>query len=238
MKSSKIYKKNYSGVFFDLGGTLLYPNPIKMGEIFQTIFSSVPKLDEWMRSIYETTDKVDKLIKTNGTLPQGWWTVYFSEIISRLNLPIKPEQKLCEKFCQQLADFHQKENLWSFKTEFADELLGELKSENYILGIISNSDGRVKEQIEQAGWIKFFDFILDSHIVGCEKPGNKIFELAFEKSGLSSKQALFIGDFENVDIAGAHNVGMDAVLFDPGDLSSGFSGKRITKLFDIKNFLE
>ena len=43
------------------------------------------------------------------------------------------------------------------------------------------------------------------------KPHKEIFEYALQKTGATVKESLMIGDALDVDVAGAFNVGMDAV---------------------------
>src|SRR5207249_7146899 len=58
------------------------------------------------------------------------------------------------------------------------------------------------------------DFILDSHVVGVEKPRPEIFHMALKRAGIEAREAVFVGDSYATDIAGARAAGLRGVLFD------------------------
>lgn len=93
------------------------------------------------------------------------------------------------------------------------ELLEHLKKECIPLGIISNYDPRIKSMISNIGLSHYFDFILSSYEVGCEKPDIKIFREA-ESHVKSSNRELFlhVGDSYLLDFKGAINAGWSACL--------------------------
>ncbi len=59
-----------------------------------------------------------------------------------------------------------------------------------------------------------FDFILASAEVGSAKPDETIFAEALKRSGVSPHEACHIGDEPRVDVQGANNAGIDAILID------------------------
>ena len=56
------------------------------------------------------------------------------------------------------------------------------------------------------------DPIVISYRVGKEKPHRMIFETALEEAGVAPEAALMVGDDYEADVAGAHALGMKAVL--------------------------
>jgi putative hydrolase of the HAD superfamily len=93
--------------------------------------------------------------------------------------------------------------------------MDELDARGLVLGIISNSDGRLDGRLEEIGIRDRFDFVLDSAVVGVSKPDPRIFEMAVEASGLGPRETAYVGDYYEVDVVGARGVGMAPVLFDP-----------------------
>lgn len=85
-----------------------------------------------------------------------------------------------------------------------------------VTGVISNSNGAIAGILESLGLTPCLDFVLDSFVVGVEKPDPRIFRLALERAGVRPDQAVYIGDFYSVDVLGARAVGMSAILLDPG----------------------
>ena len=50
--------------------------------------------------------------------------------------------------------------------------------------IVSNAEGQVEADAKRFGLAKFFDVIIDSHVVGVAKPDPQIFQLALERLGV------------------------------------------------------
>jgi putative hydrolase of the HAD superfamily len=82
--------------------------------------------------------------------------------------------------------------------------------------VISNSNGTVEALLTSLGLAPHLDFVVDSFVVGLEKPDARIFQLAVARAGLEPSQAVYVGDLYSVDVAGARGAGLDAVLIDPG----------------------
>jgi putative hydrolase of the HAD superfamily len=82
--------------------------------------------------------------------------------------------------------------------------------------VISNSNGTVEALLTSLGLGAHLDFVIDSFVVGVEKPDARIFRLALARAGLEPSQAVYVGDLYSVDVAGARGAGLEAVLIDPG----------------------
>lgn len=81
------------------------------------------------------------------------------------------------------------------------------------LAVVSNFDyaPTARMVLEREGVTELFEAILVSDEVGWRKPAPRIFEQALEAMGLAPGAALFVGDRADIDVAGAHGVGMRAV---------------------------
>jgi HAD superfamily hydrolase (TIGR01509 family) len=98
----------------------------------------------------------------------------------------------------------------------AAEALRELRAAGIVTGVISNSNGSVRQALESAGLAASLDFVIDSTVVGIAKPDPRVFALGLEAAGVNASEAVYVGDSYFVDVRGARAVGMGAVLFDPG----------------------
>ena len=92
------------------------------------------------------------------------------------------------------------------------EALDRLRAAGLRLGVVSNSDGRVEEALVAAGLRDRFDVVLDSALVGVEKPDPAIFRAALDALGVAPAEALYVGDLYEVDVVGARAAGMPAAL--------------------------
>jgi putative hydrolase of the HAD superfamily len=83
-------------------------------------------------------------------------------------------------------------------------------------GVISNTArGDCEQVLDSVGLTSYFTQILDSFLVGVEKPDPRIFELAAAKLGVTLHQTAFVGDIYEVDVIGARRAGMQPILLDP-----------------------
>ena len=89
-------------------------------------------------------------------------------------------------------------------------------SEKYQLHLISNGFQESTEmKIETTGLGVYFDTIVISECVGCNKPDRAIFEFALDGAKAKVEESLMIGDSIEADIRGAQAFGMKAIFFNP-----------------------
>ena len=86
----------------------------------------------------------------------------------------------------------------------------------YKLGLVSNF--AIPEcawrLLSKFGLNEFFDVVLVSGAINKRKPSSEIFERALKTLGVNSSEAVFVGDMPGLDVKGAKNVGMKAVLIE------------------------
>jgi HAD superfamily hydrolase (TIGR01509 family) len=111
-----------------------------------------------------------------------------------------------------LGRMHQEQHLWSSVPPATRDALARLKASGLLLGVVSNSEGRVEQALEAAGLRDYFDVVVDSGRIGIEKPDPRIFHAALEALGVAAEEALYVGDLYEVDIVGAQAAGLEAVL--------------------------
>lgn len=108
--------------------------------------------------------------------------------------------------------------LWNTAEPDAVSALARLRDAGIAAGVISNSNGTVRSTLDAGGLTPYLDFVLDSSVVGVEKPDRRIFELALREAGVAAHEAVYVGDLYSVDVLGARGAGLDAILLDPADL--------------------
>ena len=111
-----------------------------------------------------------------------------------------------------LAQMHRERHLWSAVPARTHESLARLRAAGLRLGVVSNSDGRADEALRAAGLRQYFDVVVDSSLVGLEKPDPRIFHAALDQLGAAASETLYVGDVYEIDVAGARAAGMEAVL--------------------------
>jgi putative hydrolase of the HAD superfamily len=83
------------------------------------------------------------------------------------------------------------------------------------LAVVSNSNGSVARLLENHGLTRWLDAVVDSGVVGFEKPDPRIFHHAAAALGVEPADAVHVGDLYSVDVVGARAAGVRAILLDP-----------------------
>ncbi len=105
--------------------------------------------------------------------------------------------------------------LWCAVMPGVPQALSSFKESGLDLVLVSNSDGTVEQNLKANGLATYFSHIVDSAIVGVEKPDPGIFDHALSLSGAHKETTVHVGDMYFADIAGAQAAGLKAILLDP-----------------------
>ncbi|MFH1512949.1 MAG: HAD family hydrolase [Bacillota bacterium] len=89
-------------------------------------------------------------------------------------------------------------------------------SKDYKLAVIANQSSGAEARLEGYGILRYFDFIINSAVVGLHKPDPRIFLLALEKAGCRPCEAVMIGDRPDNDVYPAKQLGMRTVRIRQG----------------------
>ena len=107
------------------------------------------------------------------------------------------------------------------------------------VGLISNMNQNGDELADSLGLLPYLDFSITSHEVGAEKPDPLIFERALERADARPESAVHVGDQLTSDVAGALNVGINAVLLDRDGNHKDYKAQpRIADLSELPELLE
>lgn len=125
-----------------------------------------------------------------------------------------PENEVVS-FLEEAWKAHLDLNLWCKVPPGLGEALDALRATGTHVAVISNSEGMLEGLFTTLGIRNHFDLVVDSGIVGVEKPDPRIFRFAFEKFGVKPEQALHLGDIFTTDVLGARAAGCRVGLIDP-----------------------
>src|SRR5262249_42956901 len=107
------------------------------------------------------------------------------------------------------------QRLWSQLLPGVEEALRTLRDAGLTLVVASNSDGTVEEGLARLGLRADLHAVVDSAVVGAEKPDPAIFRHALTVAGARAERTLHVGDLYSVDVVGARAAGLHALLLDP-----------------------
>jgi len=128
---------------------------------------------------------------------------------------------------------HREATLWRVVRPGTFEALKAFKSAGYKLAIVSNAEGQVEADAKRFGLARYFDVIIDSHIVGVAKPDPRIFQIALERLGVRPDEARFAGDIYSIDVEGARAAGIEARLIDQHQRYSWVEPEKIRHVVEL-----
>lgn len=112
--------------------------------------------------------------------------------------------------------------LWRHVTPWAHAGLAALARVDVRLGVVSNADGTVADQLLEhrlaqvgPGRGVVLDVLVDSAVVGVAKPDPAIFAHALEPLGVAADRTWYVGDTVTFDVAGARAAGIHPLHLDP-----------------------
>jgi len=137
-------------------------------------------------------------------------------------------------------------DLWRRGVAGSVDGLKRLAASGRKLGIVSNADGTIEEQLRRNEICQVGEglgvpvlAIVDSHIVGVAKPAAEIFRHALEPLGVAPEDAVYVGDTVRYDVRGARAAGLRPVHFDPFDLCADrLDHTHVRRLMDLEALLD
>lgn len=200
-------------VFFDAGNTLLSLNYATIVDALAREGFPVGRDEVWRAECRARVMLDPFLAEVQLRESEVVFVRYMRHICEELGVAWGEKTK---RALERLQEIDRRQSLWRGSAmPGAREVLGELKARGYLLGVISNSDGRVESYLDEADLTEYLSVIVDSRIVGIEKPDPQIFTVALERTGVLPAQAVYVGDLYSLDVVGARTAGLDAILLDP-----------------------
>jgi len=209
MSSKK--KEKLKALLFDFGGTLAFLD----FELLAREFSREGrKLDALAleHAEYAGRAAIDRHLMSEGNsqATSAAYEFFFRGWMTAAGIPADEFHECAAKF----GAIHREATLWRVVRPGTFEALEAFKSAGYKLAIVSNAEGQVEADAKRFGLAKYFDVIIDSHIVGVAKPDPRIFRIALERLGVGPDEAKFTGDIYSIDVEGARAAGIEARLVD------------------------
>ena len=232
-------------VFFDLDDTLCDSDTawhIAVRETFQLLCKRVPGVSEeafteaWTKVHQELFQQLNAGKRSMAEVRDSRFQCVFKE----LGLPTS-------KITEELNDFLSTRYIASLHLYEDVAVLEELHA--YHIGIITNGahDKHTDSQfskVRHLGLSERIQSLTISDEVGVRKPNIEIFEVACKRAGVLPKDAMFVGDSIENDIAGANRAGITSVLIDRKsdilipEIAAGRPDYSVSNLYDVLSCLE
>jgi len=219
-------------VLFDAGGVLLDLDYAYLRRLIEVRQGAVA-VEDLARFEAAARDEIHRQV-TGGGRASDAWRDYFHVILGRVGVPAAEQPGIVDS----LWEAHQRFGLWTVAIPGSPEIVAELKRRGYRLGVVSNAEGRVEQDLDAAGYRGLFETVVDSHVVGVEKPDPEIFRIALQRMEAAAERAVYVGDLPAVDLAGARSAGLSAVLLDRFDLYPDAPAPRLRSLAELPALLD
>jgi len=226
-------------IFFDAGNTLVYPQldervsdlaaagfAVRIEDFYEAERLAKKRLDQWMWPQIRRGD-------VPRTVDREYWAYFLSALMEVIGAPAAEHTRLTRLVYDGFRDIR----CWCVVPPEIPAYLSSLKDRGFFLGVISNSGGKLEEQLRQLKLRDYFDAVVDSAIVGVEKPHPEIFHLALEGARIKRDEAIFVGDTHAIDVGGARLAGLRGVLIDRVGAYPDVKCRRITSLPELDDVL-
>ena len=227
-----------STVFFDAGETLLHAEPTFAHLFARTLRAAGhdvtdAALEERMHVIADrfsaAAAKGDRWTTTVLDSRRFWFETYAAVLEG---LAIEPTDELAESL---YATFTDTGNYVAFPDVLPT--LEALVAAGYRLGLISNFESWLERLLHDLDLARFFDVRVISGLEGVEKPEPEIFERALARAGVGAREAAYVGDSPEFDVAPSSSLGMRAFLIDRRDRHDAGPGTKLARLTDLPGAL-
>jgi putative hydrolase of the HAD superfamily len=205
-------------VILDVGGVLLVPHAEMVSQVLAP-FGLTLDADQAERAHYFGVRALDAA--EEDMLAER--RAYLEGYAESLEMPADRREEAIER----MAELWGRSNLelWRQRVSGSVDGLRRLARTGRKLGIVSNADGTIEEQLRRNEICQLGEglgvpvlAIVDSHIVGVAKPAAEIFRHALDPLGVAPDRAIYVGDTVRYDIRGARAAGLHPVHFDPYEL--------------------
>ena len=166
----------------------------------------------------------------------GIWRAYLGAYVETLAIPGPRRPSAIRALSRAFASG----TLWMRPIESARRGLRQLAQSGLRIGVVSNAEGTVERRLRELAICQVgpgpgtpVEVIIDSELVGVEKPDPAIFEPALAAMELEASCCLYVGDSVRNDVRGALAAGLTPVLMDPEGLHDSQGHARVQELTEV-----
>jgi putative hydrolase of the HAD superfamily len=166
------------------------------------------------------------------------WRIYLNGYVSSLGIPDAQLDGTIDRLDSLWRS--PSADLWQRVLSGSIAGLRTLDDAGLKLGIVSNSDGHVEEelirneicQVGPGSGVRVLT-IVDSGVVGVAKPDPTIFDFAIPVLGLDPSEVVYVGDSVKYDVRSAEAAGMTPLHFDPFGLCDEVDHAHVGRVEDV-----
>ncbi len=208
-----------TALFLDLGNTLVSIDFAWVrDELDQRGVSATES--ELQRAEAAARPSVSRAVRQTGNSEGGdafhrYLTAVLGGVASAAAMSDRERDGLAADLVPVLRVPGQSHRLWSTLLPGVRQTLEAFHRAGLPVVVVSNSDGSAADIVDRQGLRDLVRGVVDSHVIGIEKPDRGIFDHALALVGASPGTVLHVGDIYDVDVVGACGAGLHAMLIDP-----------------------
>jgi putative hydrolase of the HAD superfamily len=216
-------------LLLDAGGVLVLPNWRRVSETLRRygVEADVAGLRAAEPAVKFA---IDSFVGVSTSSDAKRWGDYLEGVLKTAGVPLDGSAL---EALREIRRYHAENNLWEEVPDDVVPALERIRELGLTIAVASNANGTVQRAFDRLGLSEYFDVVCDSHFEGVEKPQPRFFEIVLERCGGRRETTLHVGDLYHVDVVGARNSGLDAVLLDRHDQYAGFDVERIRTLGEL-----
>jgi putative hydrolase of the HAD superfamily len=205
------------GMAFDVGGILLLPRPDLVADrLTESGFAAPADEDRYRLAHYAGAAAVD-VVPDEADVSS--FRSYVTGYVAGLGFDGDEAGAVVEALLPIWRGF--RGGLWTWPDPAGVRLLADVAC-LVPTAIVSNADGQVARALldagicqEGPGSLAAVTRVVDSTLVGVQKPDPAIFRHALDALGLEAHEVLYLGDTYEADVVGARGAGLPVVQLDP-----------------------
>ena len=214
-------------LFLDAGGVLVDPDWDRVAARVASIGLRVAP-EDLARADPRARRDLDEPALVHASDDRARGLLYFGGLLRHAG--VEADDAELERAASGILEESARANLWTRVAPGVPAALDRLRAAGLRLVVVSNADGTLERTFGRLGLRDRVDVLLDSAVVGVEKPDPRIFREAIARSGADPGSTVHIGDFFHIDVVGARAAGLRAVLVDPAGLHADRDCERTPSL--------
>jgi len=227
-----------NALLFDLDGTLTYQHPSSLDMLFTILDEhQVPLMAtahrDTLQFVYQywaNSEHAAQDMEMYGEFTNEFWVHYLKRKLWAAGLSELQAADLAPVLQPILEERYQPVKM---VLEDVRPTLKELRTQGYTMGLVTNRSAPIHEELEEYGFIPYFDFYFTAGEINAWKPDPEIFEHAIYLAESLPEETTYIGDNYYTDVVGARAAGLHPILYDPRDTFPKADCQVITRISDL-----
>ena len=216
----------FDAVLFDAGGVLVLPDPTVLAPLLD-FYGGDTTVDAHRRAHYAAM-----AAKSRAGSSEAEWLVYDEAYVTAVGVR---DGDLGE--AADVLNRTRTPDLWRWPIPETLAALRRLAAAGIPMGVVSNASGQVEGSLNRSvcqvgrGAFTAMRCIVDSQVVGVEKPDARIFDFALPHfAEFVPERIAYVGDSVAMDIVSSRVAGLHSILIDPYDDHNGADFERISSV--------